>query len=93
MCCARIVQYLLGAGYQPLEEETATLARRWGNVSIEEMATGKSARYLQESGQQKDLDFVLSHIDDLDDVYHFAQGQVLTVSSPGFEKLPLRVSS
>lgn len=78
LCCARIAYYLLEAGYQPLGDNTRAIVNQWGSTPVEEIITGKSAQYLLTSGQEKDLTFILSHLDDLEEVYYFAQDQVLS---------------
>lgn len=77
LCCAWIADGLFQQGYQPEDEETLNLVDRWKGVSVNAIREGKSADYLCRSGQEKDLDFVLTHINDLDRVYIFRDGQVV----------------
>lgn len=77
LCCAWIAEGLLAARYEPLDEKTTTIIDQWSGVSIDEITGGASAEYLRNSGQIRDLDFILSHIDDLAEVYRFEQGQVV----------------
>lgn len=77
LCCAWIARCLLTAGYEPCDERTRAHLRQWGQAPLSAISAGKSARYLRQSGQERDLDFVLTHIDDLPNVYHFAQGQIV----------------
>jgi 2-phosphosulfolactate phosphatase len=79
LCCARLASCLLEAGYEPLNEQTKASISKWGKASLSTITSGKSARYLRESGQESDLDFVLTHINDLNSVYRFTQGQVIAV--------------
>ena len=77
LCCAWIAEGLLAAGYEAKDERTAAIVQRWSGVPVDVIVTGKSAEYLRRTGQSKDLDFVLTHIDDLDSVYRFEQGEIV----------------
>ncbi|HLX56492.1 MAG TPA: 2-phosphosulfolactate phosphatase [Ktedonobacteraceae bacterium] len=77
LCCAWIAEKLLSAGYEPEDARTAAIVEQWSGVPVEAITEGASADYLRNSGQQRDLDFILTHIDDLDEVYRFERGQVL----------------
>jgi 2-phosphosulfolactate phosphatase len=79
LCCARLASCLLEAGYEPADEKTQASISTWGKASVSAITAGKSAHYLRESGQESDLAFVLTHIDDLSSVYHFTHGQVREV--------------
>lgn len=78
MCCAWIAEGLLSLGFRP-RHWTADIVRRWHGVPVTAVAEGASARYLRASGQGHDLDFVLSHNDDLREVYAMTDGQLLPV--------------
>ncbi len=77
LCCAWIAEGLLADGYEPGDERTAAIVARWRGAPVEAIAEGKSAQYLRRSGQQQDLDYVLTHVDDLDGVYRYEHGQVV----------------
>ncbi len=77
LCCAWIADGLFQLGYQPEDEETSNLVDRWKSVSVKAIREGKSADYLRRSGQERDLDFILTHINDLDRVYIFREDQVV----------------
>ncbi len=64
LCCAWVAQALIEAGYVA-GQHTAAVVERWRGAEVEACACGNSARYLQKSGQEQDLAFVLSHVDDL----------------------------
>ena len=66
MCCAWVAKPLVEAGYQPETPQTREYIYRWNGTNAEEARTGESADYLRNSGQEKDLEFVLGHIDDLE---------------------------
>jgi 2-phosphosulfolactate phosphatase len=79
LCCAWIAEGLIGRGYQP-ERTTAEIVARWSGAPLSALATGASARYLLASGQRHDLDFVLSHHDDLNAVFAVEDGELLRLT-------------
>jgi 2-phosphosulfolactate phosphatase len=80
MACAWVAEKLLEAGYRPETQKTSDLVSRWSNASANEIRSGKSAEYLNRSGQQEDLEFILDHIDDLDTVPSLVNGELISVS-------------
>ena len=81
MGCAWVAEKLLDAGYLPETQLTSDLVTRWHNARAGEIRSGKSAEYLNRSGQQEDLEFILDHIDDLDTVPSLVQGELISASS------------
>ncbi len=77
LCCAWIAEGLLAAGYEPQNGRTVAIVERWSGVPIDVIANGASADYLRNTGQSRDLEYILTHIDDLDEVYRFERGQVV----------------
>jgi len=77
LCCAWIAEGLLTAGYEPQNEQTLATVQRWSGAPVESIAHSASAEYLRNTGQTKDLDFILAHIDDLNEVYRFERNQVI----------------
>lgn len=77
LCCAWIAEGLLAAGYEAHNESTAAIIERWRGVPVDAIVDGNSAEYLRKSGQVRDLDYVLAHIDDLNAVYRYEGGQVI----------------
>jgi 2-phosphosulfolactate phosphatase len=65
LCCAWIGSALVAAGYEPLGC-TAEIIERWRRAPLQTILGGNSARYLTDTGQQRDLEFILEHTDDLD---------------------------
>lgn len=62
--CAWIAQGLVERGFEAAGW-TASVIERWRGAPVEAVASGASAEYLRRSGQLGDLDFVLTHVDDL----------------------------
>ena len=79
--CAWVAARLLDAGYRADTQKTTELVSRWRNARIDDLRSGKSAEYLVRSGQQDDLEFILSHLDDLDTVPSLVGGELITVST------------
>jgi 2-phosphosulfolactate phosphatase len=77
LCCAWIAEQLLGAGYEPENARTTAIVEQWSGAPVDAITKGASADYLRNSGQKRDLDFILTHIDDLDEVYRYERGQVM----------------
>jgi 2-phosphosulfolactate phosphatase len=81
LCCAWIAEGLLKAGYEPENARTATIIEQWSGVPADVIVDGASAEYLRRTSQTKDLEFILTHIDDLNEVYRFERNQVVKLSA------------
>ena len=77
MCCAWMATQLMHAGYHAEDERTAEVATRWAGAPAVECLVSESAQYLKRTGQLKDLDFVLDHVDDLDAVIKVEGGEAI----------------
>ena len=75
MGCAWVAQQLVEAGYRA-NPNTISIIDRWRNAPPEACASGNSADYLRRTNQEKDLDFILDRIDDLDEAYVMEGGAV-----------------
>ena len=75
--CAWIAEILLSNGYEPQDPRTISIIEQWSGASVEAIVEGASAEYLRNSGQSEDLDFILTHVDDLDEVYRFERSQIV----------------
>lgn len=80
ICCAWVAEKLVAAGYQAEDQETTEIIARWNGASPEKARGGQSEEYLKRSGQLFDLEFILSHIDDLDVVPMLVDGELLRAS-------------
>jgi 2-phosphosulfolactate phosphatase len=85
ICCAWIARELIEAGYQPEDERTASIVERWGGAPVEACLCSKSVDYLRRSGQIRDLDFTLEHVNDLPHVFVMKDGEV--VVAPALQRL------
>lgn len=90
--CARIAAGLIEAGFRPLGD-TADVVARWRDLPVEAIAYGRSATYLRRTGQLDDIEFVLTHEDDVDAVFPLQSRTLATVSvaagPPEHRRLPL----
>jgi 2-phosphosulfolactate phosphatase len=75
--CALIARQLLDAGYFPENQETLDYVDRWRAASLDSIVAGRSAEYLRKSGQEDDLNFVITHIDDLNTVPELIEGELV----------------
>jgi 2-phosphosulfolactate phosphatase len=80
LCCAWIGVGLINAGYLPEDDRTAKIVDKWKNVPVEVCAHGKSARYLRETGQLKDLDYILTHVNDLNTAFEIKDSEIVKTS-------------
>jgi 2-phosphosulfolactate phosphatase len=81
LCAARIARVLVDAGYDAGDRLTSEVLERWGDAPDDAFMQGRSARYLRETAQEHDLEFVLEHIDDLSDVYAVRDAEVRVLSA------------
>ena len=77
LCCAWIAERLLRAGFEAQDARTTAIIERWSSVPADAIIDGASAQYLRRSDQCQDLEFILTHVDDLDEVYRFERDQVV----------------
>jgi 2-phosphosulfolactate phosphatase len=78
LCCAWIADRLIRAGFSPASEDTERLVERWvGIAAAEAFGMSASSEYLRATGQDADLDFLLSHEDDLSSVFGLAEGEIV----------------
>jgi len=80
LACAWIALRLIRLGFRPENRHTQQEMDRWGEADISIIAQSPSAEYLRSSGQEADIGYVLSHVDDLD----------LVVAMDGGEATPVR---
>jgi 2-phosphosulfolactate phosphatase len=81
LCCAWIAELLIAKGYGT-DSRTHEIVERWHGKPVDAICTGNSAEYLRRSGQTRDLDYVLTHVDDIDASYVFRNGEILFACEP-----------
>lgn len=77
LCCAWIAEELVALGFEPQDTRTAAIIKRWRGAALDEITRGASADYLRRTNQTRDLDFIVSHVNDLDRIYRFEKGEVV----------------
>lgn len=82
LCCAWIAERLAAAGYAFADASTAELVERWSGASVDAVAQGHSAAYLRDTGQSRDLEFVLRHVDDVPCAFAMSAGELVAVTEP-----------
>ena len=82
-CCALIAKALMKRGYECEDGRTQEVIDRWAIASPDTWKESKSVKYLRDSNQLGDLDFVCRHIDDLRGAFALKHGEVVNVSSNG----------
>jgi|SRR5438477_410955 len=87
MCCAWIAKALLESGFAAENEETSNVVSRWDGARADACLVSHSADYLIRSNQMDDLEFVLTHVNDLDSVYQLVDEEVLLVEMETFADL------
>ena len=78
MCCAWIGEELLKAGYTVENDATMELIQLWSGAPVEACLTGKSAAYLKRSNQLDDLEFILTHVNDVPSAFILADGEIVS---------------
>ena len=81
LCCAWIAAGLLECGFEAADGQTLELIDKWAGRTADSFLEGNSAAYLRATGQLHDLDFILSHVDDLDAVFALRNGEIVITSN------------
>ena len=81
MCCAWIAEELIRAGYKAQDDRTKELVERWRGASPEACVHGHSAQYLKRSGQLNDLEFILEHVNDIDEIFVLREDRVVKIAA------------
>ena len=79
MCCAWIARGLMWHGYQAENASTRERVNRWNNAPTAAGFVGHSVDYLRRTGQLRDLDFILGHLDDLNAIFSLREGQIAMI--------------
>lgn len=86
ICCAWIAALLLNAGYAAANRATREVVARWKDAPAEACRASNSVAYLVRSRQLEDLDFVLSHVNDLDEVFAFDNDEAVRIPCSAFKR-------
>src|SRR5271166_3725197 len=84
LCCAWIAEGMMKAGYQPANRTTEELVERWSGAPIDGFLMSKSVEYLRRTNQLQDLDFILSHVNDIQAVFVLKEKEITMIPVPGY---------
>ena len=76
ICCAWIAAGLMDGGHLPGNSQTAEIVSRWRHAPPRACLCSRSVDFLRRTRQLRDLDFILSHVDDLREVFEMRNGEV-----------------
>jgi 2-phosphosulfolactate phosphatase len=77
LCCAWIAAGLLDSGFAAADDRTARIVEKWVDRPVDSIVASDSSAYLRATDQLHDLDFILSHVDDLDSVFARRNGEIV----------------
>jgi 2-phosphosulfolactate phosphatase len=80
LCCGWLAGALLERGFAAADERTERHVEQWRDAPADVCAEGHSAEYLRRTGQVSDLEFILSHVDDLEAAFRLSRGELEMVS-------------
>jgi 2-phosphosulfolactate phosphatase len=80
MCCAWIAAGLMEHGYQTETRQTDLIVDQWRNAPPDACLESASVDFLKRTGRVQDLEFILSHIDDLPGVFTMRSGEVIQLA-------------
>ena len=72
----------MSRGYVAGTSQTAEVVKRWRDAPPSACLCSRSIDFLRRTGQLGDLEFILAHIDDLDDVFEVRDGEVRVIRRP-----------
>jgi 2-phosphosulfolactate phosphatase len=82
LLCAWIARLLLDAGFSAENDSTREIVRRWDGAPVNSITLGASAEYLRRTGQENDLDFIVSHVDDVESAIAVESNEVVRAKAP-----------
>lgn len=80
LCCARVAEHLLRAGWAAGDAYTGALVERWSGAPPEAFLGSRSVAYLRRTGQLADLELILTHSDDLEAAHVLRRGQIVALA-------------
>jgi 2-phosphosulfolactate phosphatase len=86
MCAAWIAGGLIERGYLAGDSTTEQLIERWKFAQPRDFLVSDSVSYLQRSNQIRDLEFILSHFDDVDSAFKIVGDRIVAAITVGVGK-------
>jgi phosphosulfolactate phosphohydrolase-like enzyme len=87
LAAARIARGLQGHGFVLEDPATEELVNRWSEVDLSLLGWGKSADELRRANRDRDLSFILSHVDDLDCVCLYTSWEIRALPALAAEQV------
>jgi 2-phosphosulfolactate phosphatase len=81
LCCARIAASLIDAGFE-VDGPTVALVERWREAPLDAIRCSRSVAFLEQTGRAQDLEFVLTHVDDVDCAFLVEDGELVAAPAP-----------
>ena len=75
-CCAQVAAGLLASGFTAGNDRTLEIVERWNAEPPDAWLRSNSVRFLRNTGQERDLEFILAHRNDLDAAYRVKGSEV-----------------
>ena len=82
LCCAWIAERLIAAGHACADAATAGVVERWSGRPADAIGDGPSAAYLRDTGQERDIEFVVGHVDDVACAFVMSESELVAVTDP-----------
>jgi len=79
LCCAWIAEGLIEAGYEPANAMTEEVVSRWSGAPVDSLLISKSVEYLRRTEQLRDLEYILSHVNDIEAVFVLREKQITMI--------------
>ncbi len=80
LCCAWIARGLFNYGYEPEDARTSEIVAEWGEAPVESILGGNSVSYLRRSGQESDVEFILTHVEDIHSTFRLENEEIICTS-------------
>jgi 2-phosphosulfolactate phosphatase len=77
IACSWLAEKLLDCGCTAEDSGTLKCVKRWRGADADVIRYGRSADYLRKSKQERDLEFILTHLDDLEIVPTLAGSELV----------------
>jgi phosphosulfolactate phosphohydrolase-like enzyme len=76
LAAAWMARQLVAMGFEPASHQTVREMERWAHADLSVVALGRGAEHWRRHGRGEDVDFVMKHVDDLDLVCVYNEGEV-----------------
>ena len=81
LCCSWIAAGLMKAGFTCEDKKTLRIVNNWKDKPVQICGEGNSAKYLIETRQKRDLNYILKHVNDFNSVLTINVDEIVTLSN------------